>query len=120
MAQQQPIFEQPTGRAAALFENKENALSAKEELQKLIQRDQEIYEAHGGDDAGEVDDSARWFADTDEHVELYKRRIKSGASAISAPAENDEALEKIESIFKKHGADLITQFGEIVTKTKKP
>lgn len=39
---------------------------------------QKVNIAPGLGDAQELDDSAKWFADTDDHIEIYKNQLAEG------------------------------------------
>ena len=107
----------PRGRAVAILENVDQGATAKRDLVEIGINDGDIQIINGHQGADSIDDSAKWFADTDELLEHYKQQLRSGATLISVPVENQHQLKEIQEIFYEAGARTMTNFGTFLTKT---
>lgn len=112
------MLDAPKGRAAALFGSKELAESAKAALIDQGFQADDINTAHGPADAQQLDDSARWFADTDDHIEMYKDQLGMGGSALTVPVEGEKQIAQVRDVFRANGASMMTHFGGLVTKSE--
>lgn len=107
----------PRGRAVAVLENVDQGTTAKRDLIDIGINGGDIQIINGPKGADSIDDSAKWFADTDELLEHYKQQLRSGATLISVPVEDQDQLKEIQEIFYESGARTMTNFGTFLTKT---
>ena len=77
--------------------------------------DDQIRVMRGEEAATKVDTSAKWFADTDVEIEKYQRELTAGKTIVSVPVQDSTDRDTLHAILKRHGARLITHFGEWVT-----
>lgn len=117
MSDYQKTLSDPRGRAVAVLQSAEQAEKAKTSLLEMGISEDEIQIVNGSENAKLVDDSAKWFADTDEDLERYKRKLLAGETLISVPIQKDDDLKQIQSILYESGARTMTNFGTLVTKT---
>ena len=108
----------PVGRAVAAFDRMSQAEDAVKSLAKAGFADDEIHYLHGQQDASQIDSSPHWFADIDDEIEWYKRKLENGGSVVSAPAHGKEALKQVHDIYLESGARMMTHFGNWVTETE--
>lgn len=109
------LMDQPEGKVAALFSSKADAEAACAALVDAGHNADSINQAHGTAGAEQLDDSARWFADTDDHIEIYKDHLAKGSSAIAVPVDGEEQVDRAREIFRQHHASMMTHFGGVVT-----
>ena len=107
----------PRGRAIAVMERHEQGEEAKKALVAIGVKADEIHVIDGQTNAAMIDDSAKWFADTDELLHSFKQKLETGATLVSTPVMNDQQLKEIQAIFYASGAHSMTNFGTILTRT---
>jgi len=113
------LYDDPRGRAVAAFDERGEAEEARQLLAKEGFSDDDIRILHGQGDAREIDTSAKWFADTDEEITMFKHKLEVGKSLVSVPVEDHDTLKKIQGIYQQCGARMMTHFGQWVTRSKK-
>lgn len=111
-------YEEPTGRAVGIFRSHAEAEAARAALIDEGRDPKDVYILYGDVDAARLDESAKWFADTDETMKRLKRNLENGHTLISAGAENDEALDAIRNIYTRTGAWKMTHFGTWMTQSE--
>lgn len=111
------VFSNPGGRAIAVLDSIQQAEEAKQGLSQIGLEVDEIHLLNGKDNADSIDASAKWFADTDDLLERYQRKLEMGKTLISAPVENNDQLKQIQAIYYAAGAETMTNFGSAVTRT---
>lgn len=111
-------YDDPTGRAVCVFDEQEHAKAARDALVEEGFPSEDITVLDSKADASEIDVSAKWFADTDEDITRYKHEIEVGNTVVSVPAADQETLELVRRLFEKHGARMMTHFGDWVTTTE--
>ena len=107
----------PRGRVVAVMDQHDQGTAAKKALVEIGLQPDEIQIIDGRTEAASIDDSAKWFADTDELLERYKQKLAAGATLISAPVNDESQLKEIQGIFYAAGAHSMTKFGTLVTRT---
>lgn len=110
-------YTDPTGRAVAVFKNLAAAESARGALVEFGFADEAVHLLHGESDAQEVDDSAKWFADTDEEIHEYRADLEAGRALISVPADSRKHAAEIHDVFAGANAVRMTYFGRWVTES---
>lgn len=113
------ILENPTNRIVSVFDDRNQADAARQDLLKLGMMDDQIRVFRGQDAAERVDTSAKWFADTDVEIEKYERELRAGNIVVSVPVQDSADRDTLHAILKRHGARLVTHFGEWVTEMMK-
>ena len=68
-----------------------------------------------GDDAGDIDASAKWFADTDKELKKFQRELQQGYVAIAVPVNDTGTRQEINELLQHHGAQHVTHFGDWTT-----
>lgn len=117
MSHSTEVFSNPSGRAVAVMDSLGQARDAKEALSQIGLDVDEIQLLDGENNADEIDSSARWFADTDDLLERYQRKLEEGNALISAPVTDQDQLKQVEKIYYTAGASTMTHFGNLVTRT---
>ncbi|QDT32129.1 hypothetical protein [Thalassoglobus polymorphus] len=117
MSDETKSIDHPSGRAIAVLDSVEQGNAAKKALIQIGVKADEIYVLSASDEAADIDTSADWFADTDELVEQYQKKLAAGATLISAPVKNTTQLKEVQSIYYSAGAHMMTHFGTFVTRS---
>lgn len=115
MSNETQTLSSPGGRAIAVFDSSDAGEVARHALIENGVDQAEIYVLSGPDAADDVDTSAKWFADTDDLLERYQEKLRTGSTLVSAPV--DDNLKEIQTIYHKAGAHSMTNFGSLVTRT---
>ncbi|WP_166828840.1 hypothetical protein [Thalassoroseus pseudoceratinae] len=108
----------PVGRAVAAFDRQSQAEAAVQSLVDGGFPREEIHFSHGRNDASKVDSTPHWFADIDDEIEWYKRKLENGGSVVSAPVNDKETLKQVHEIYLESGARMMTHFGNWITETE--
>jgi hypothetical protein len=110
-----PFLEDPTNRIVCSFDTEDHVAAVKTELRQFGIQDQQIRVRRGEKSADQVDTSAKWFADTDQHIKRFQRELRAGNSIVSVPVKDGASREQLHSLLRKHNARVITHFGEWIT-----
>ncbi len=108
----------PVGRAVAAFDRENQAEAAVKALVDAGFSQDDIHFQHSRSDADKIDSSPQWFADIDDEIEWYKRKLENGGSVVSAPVSDKETLKKVHDIYLESGARMMTHFGNWITETE--
>jgi hypothetical protein len=108
------LLEDPTNRIVSVFDDRSQVEAARQELLKLGLTDKQIRVLCGEEAATKVDTSAKSFAGTDVEIEKYQRELSAGKTVVSVPVQDGSDRDTLHAILKRHGARLITHFGEWV------
>ncbi len=111
-------LQDPSGHAVAVFKVYEYARKAVELLAAVGFEAEKIGLFQGSADADRVDDSHKWFADTDDDIRVYKTKLENGQTVVSVPIENSQELQQAEETFTSLNADMMTHFGKWMTVSK--
>ncbi len=110
-----PVLEDPTNRIVSVFDNMEQATTARQDLMDHGLASASIRWLQGAEQAAHVDTSAKWFADTDEEIRKFQRELQAGHIVLSVPVGDKSEREQLHTILKRHQARFITHFGEWIT-----
>lgn len=113
------FLEDPTNRIVSVFDVRSQVEAVRQELLTQGLTDNQIRVRRGEEAATKVDTSAKWFADTDVEIEKYQRELSAGKTVVSVPVKDSADRDALHAILKRHGARMITHFGEWVTTTMK-
>lgn len=126
MSQADKVFlNDPTNRILCVLDRVETAESLRDDIVQQLKESEDLTDVsaedirilHGRDKSGQVDLSAKWFADTDVQLEPYARELRQGNVVLSVPVENQDAREALHQLLKQSDARQITHFGEWVTES---
>lgn len=115
MIDDQPqVVDDPTRRIVCVFASEQSAEQARKALISYGFERRQI-ERLDADDAGAIDTSAKWFADTDKEMKKFARELRRGYVALAVPVKDSDTRNEVNEILQDHGAKHVTHFGDWVT-----
>lgn len=109
------LSNQPINHILCSFTDFQQASHAKKLLTENNFEEIELYQ--GDDSAERMNTRAQWFADTDEDLRRYQKKLREGYIVLSAKVSGKEERQLAHDLVSQCDADVITHFGKWVTRT---